>query len=70
MANYTIKQHRQRAEKILRVCELIEYAEQKKKAIENSYYYKIFGTSKAQQKDLEFRDAVINRLVNYLNQIK
>jgi hypothetical protein len=66
----TITQHRQHAEKILRVCELIEYAEHKKKAIENSYYYKIFGTSKAQKKDLEFRDAVINRLVNYLNQLK
>jgi hypothetical protein len=65
----TITQHRQRAEKILRVCELIEYAEQKRKAIENSYYYKIFGTSKAQEKDLEFRDAVINRLVNYLNNL-
>jgi hypothetical protein len=65
----TITQHRKRAEKILRVCELIEYAEQKKKAIENSYYYKIFGTSKAQEKDLEFRDAVINRLVNYLNNL-
>jgi hypothetical protein len=70
MANYTITQHRQRAEKILRVCELIEYAEHKKRVIEKSSYYKIFGTYKEKQKDLEFRDAVINRLVNYLNQIK
>ena len=70
MANYTLTQHRQRAEKILRVCQLIEYAEQKKRAIEKSSYYKIFGTYKEKQKDLEFTDAVINRLVNYLNQIK
>ena len=70
MANYTLTQHRKRAEKILRVCELIEYAEQKKKAIENSCYYKYFGTYKEKQKDLEFRIQVINRLVNYLNQIK
>jgi radical SAM superfamily enzyme YgiQ (UPF0313 family) len=65
-----IEQHRKRALKILRVCKLIAQAEIKRKHYESSNYYKIFGTSQEQQKDLEKMDQVINRLTNYLNQIK
>ena len=66
----SIEQHRERAEKILRVCKLILKADEKRNHIKSSYYYKIFGTSQEQQKDLERMDQVINRLINYLENLK
>ena len=66
----SIEQHRKRAEKVLHVCKLIAEAKSKRNHIKSSNYYKIFGTSQEQQKDLEKMDQVINRLTNYLNQIK
>ena len=65
-----IEQHRERALKILRVCKLIAQAESKRNHIKSSNYYKIFGTLEEQQNDLERMDQVINRLTNYLNQMK
>jgi hypothetical protein len=65
-----VEQHRKRALKVLHVCKLIAEAKSKRNHIKSSNYYKIFGTLEEQQKDLERMDQVINRLVNYLNQIK
>ena len=65
-----IEEHRERALKVLRVCKLIAEAKSKKNHIKSSYYYKIFGTSQEQQNDLERIDQVINRLVNYLENLK
>jgi len=66
----SVEQHRTRAEKVLHVCKLIAEAKSKRKHVKSSNYYKIFGTLEEQQKDLERIDQVINRLTNYLNQIK
>ena len=65
-----IEEHRKRAEKVLHVCKLILKADEKRNCMKSSNYYKIFGTLEEQQKDLERMDQVINRLINYLNQIK
>ena len=66
----SVEQHRKRALKVLRVCKLIDQAKNKRNHIKSSYYYKIFGTSQEQQKDLERIDQVINRLINYLENLK
>jgi hypothetical protein len=65
-----IEQHRKRALKVLHLCKLIEEAKSKRNHIKSSNYYKIFGTSQEQQNDLERMDQVINRLTNYLENLK
>lgn len=65
-----VEEYKNRAIKILHACVLIAEAKLKKTHLKSSSYYKIFGTVEEQQKDLEKIDQVINRLINYLNQMK